>query len=197
MAAARLRKAFRYPSEGDSDGPVEGIDEEEQDKIISKLSTQDAVQNALYTKAFLALALLPLPWYLTTLFSHPTTQDLLVVMLSVTSLLSTAYIVCYIPPRKIDKKGKRPVYIAEREEAVGPVRKNLIWLVAALCAALVIDSISVARKLGNDESWVTDPRIWWISLPSVIFGLVMFARSQMTPIDTTELQRARYPYKGA
>ncbi|KAF2239392.1 hypothetical protein EV356DRAFT_528652 [Viridothelium virens] len=197
MTAARLRKAFRYPSESDSDGPVEGIDEEEQDKVISKLNTQDAVQNALYTKAFLALALLPLPWYLTTLFSQPTTQDLLVVIISITSLLSTAYIVYFMPPRKIDKKGKRPVYIAEREEAVGPVRKYLISLVAALCTALAINGISVARKLGHDEPWITNPQIWWTLLPSVIFGLVMFARSQMTPIDTAELQRARYPYKGA
>ena len=28
MTAARLRKAFRYPSESDSDEPIEGIDEE-------------------------------------------------------------------------------------------------------------------------------------------------------------------------
>jgi hypothetical protein len=28
MAAARLRKAFRYPDDSDSDEPVEGIDEE-------------------------------------------------------------------------------------------------------------------------------------------------------------------------
>ena len=28
MTTARLRKAFRYPSESDSEEPVEGIDEE-------------------------------------------------------------------------------------------------------------------------------------------------------------------------
>ena len=32
---------------------------------------------------------------------------------------------------------------------------------------------------------------------SAIFGLLMFARSQMVPVDIAELQRARYSYKGA
>ena len=49
MATTRLRKTFHYPADSDSDEPAEGIDEQEQEKLISTLSTQDADTTALYT----------------------------------------------------------------------------------------------------------------------------------------------------
>ncbi|KAI9664802.1 MAG: hypothetical protein M1821_006250 [Bathelium mastoideum] len=168
MAASRLRKVFRYPSESDSDEPPEGIDEEEQDKVISKLNTWDAAQNALYTKAFLALALLPLPWYLNTLFGSSNGQDVLIALLGVTSLISTGYIIYFMPPRKPDPKGKRPVYVVEKEEASGPMRKYLVWITAALCGILAVNGVQIARKLGDDRAETTDPRIWRCLLPSGI-----------------------------
>jgi hypothetical protein len=69
MSTARLRKAFRYPEEGDPNDPQEGIDEEgigtpieesrvdpeancvspEQEKLIQQLATEDDEKIALYT----------------------------------------------------------------------------------------------------------------------------------------------------
>jgi hypothetical protein len=48
MATTRLRKAFQYPSDDDITDPAEGVDEEEQEKLISRLTTEDAQKTALY-----------------------------------------------------------------------------------------------------------------------------------------------------
>jgi hypothetical protein len=47
MATTRLRKTFKYPSE-DEDSEPEGIDEEEQEKLISEYIEQDAKKNEGY-----------------------------------------------------------------------------------------------------------------------------------------------------
>jgi hypothetical protein len=47
MATTRLRKTFKYPSE-DEDSEPEGIDEEEQEKLINEYIEQDAKKNEGY-----------------------------------------------------------------------------------------------------------------------------------------------------
>jgi hypothetical protein len=46
MAAVRLRKAFRYPEESDE---REELDEEEQEKVIEQLQSQNDARNAQYS----------------------------------------------------------------------------------------------------------------------------------------------------
>ena len=87
-------------------------------------------------------------------------------MLAITALLSTAYVMYFMPPTKPDTKGKRPAYIAEKEQVGRPIRKYMLWMSAAVCGVLAIKGISVARKLGDDRSWLADSRIWRCFLPS-------------------------------
>jgi hypothetical protein len=46
MAAVRLRKAFRYPEESDE---REELDEEEQERVIDQLQSQNDARNAQYS----------------------------------------------------------------------------------------------------------------------------------------------------
>ncbi|KAL0263012.1 hypothetical protein SLS55_001987 [Diplodia seriata] len=47
MATTRLRKAFRYPDDSEEE-PAEGIDEEEQEKLIAQLQTEDVARTDFY-----------------------------------------------------------------------------------------------------------------------------------------------------
>ncbi|KAL1626416.1 hypothetical protein SLS56_006820 [Neofusicoccum ribis] len=47
MATTRLRKAFRYPDDSDEE-PPEGIDEEEQEKLITQIHEEDVAKTDFY-----------------------------------------------------------------------------------------------------------------------------------------------------
>ncbi|EME44776.1 hypothetical protein DOTSEDRAFT_88811 [Dothistroma septosporum NZE10] len=183
----RLRKAFRYPSENDSDDDPE-LDEEHQEKLIEQLQTHDASQNALYRKTFLAIPVLAALFFLTTLIIATSARQRLIALLSVSSLASTAYILHFQPIEAPDKKGKRPVY--QVEAGKGPVEKYLVWLNAGLAGLLLIAAVVSWRRGMGEEAWRQ-------ALPGVVFGLTMFVRQQLAPVDLEELQRARYEFKGA
>ena len=79
MAAARLRQAFKYPSEDDDDDiGVEELDEEHQEKLISDLQVEDAQRNELYRKLFLAIPLLGTLFFLYTFLMASTARQRLI-----------------------------------------------------------------------------------------------------------------------
>ncbi|KAK4998675.1 hypothetical protein LTR66_002143 [Elasticomyces elasticus] len=189
MATSRLRKTFHYPADSDSDNEPEDLDEEEQEKLITSLRTQDESKNAFYKKALLPLALAPILLYAPALLTGRTASSRLLALLAISSLLSTAYILHFIPPAKPDRKGKRPVYLAQAEDG-GPVRKYLISLNAGLCGVLVFVALAAWKKDRPEE-------IWRGLVPGVTYAIVTYARSQMVSIDVGQLERLRYEYKGA
>ncbi|KAK3722791.1 hypothetical protein LTR37_002363 [Vermiconidia calcicola] len=188
MASTRLRKAFRYPSESDSDNEVDELDEEHQERLIAELQIQDAQKNDLYRKAFLAIPLLGGLFFLYTFFIASSTRQRLIALLSTSSMICTAYILHFQPIKARDRKGKRPMYRVEADN--GPVEKYLVYLNAALAGLLLVASaLSWRRGLGEDA--------WREALPAIIFSLMMFVRQQLAPLDLEELQKARYDFKGA
>jgi len=95
-AAARLRRTFHYPTDDDSaDSQPDVMDEEEQEVIIQRLADENAARNAQFNTFLLALPLLTTIPYLISLFrlSAPLTS-----LLSITSLLSTAFLLHTQPP---------------------------------------------------------------------------------------------------
>ncbi|TKA23467.1 hypothetical protein B0A50_07494 [Salinomyces thailandicus] len=187
-ASARLRHAFKYPSDDtDSDDPE--LDEEHQEALIASLQAEDAAKNTLYRKAFLAIPLSAALFYLYTfLFYTRSVQQALLSILSLSSLGCTAYILHFMPVEPVDKKGKTAVY--RLEAAKGPVERYLVVLDAALAGVLVLASVVSWRKGAQEDAWRE-------VLPAVIMGLIMFARQQLAPVDIAQLQRAQYDYKGA
>ncbi|KKY27420.1 hypothetical protein UCDDS831_g00822 [Diplodia seriata] len=93
MATTRLRKAFRYPDDSEEE-PAEGIDEEEQEKLIAQLQTEDVARTDFYKKAFLALPALSLALYLRPLLRPSSFAEFLTAVLAITSLAASAYTLC-------------------------------------------------------------------------------------------------------
>ncbi|EME84369.1 uncharacterized protein MYCFIDRAFT_202992 [Pseudocercospora fijiensis CIRAD86] len=185
-AATRLRKTFQYPS---SDSSSSELDEEHQEKLISDLQTSDTAKNNLYRKIFLALPLLALLFSLTTTFaSASSARARLLSLLSATSLACSGYILHYMPIEKPARRGKIPQY--QIEAAKGPVERYLPWLNGALVAVLGLAAALSYRK-GNLEDAGRE------ILPAIIFGVTIFVREQLAPLDLEELQKARYELKGA
>ena len=149
MATTRLRKAFRYPTDEDSDDPVEGIDEEgphtllpntratltrppEQEKLIQTLHTTDAAKTRLYTTLLLPLPLLPTLLYLPRLTTSLPAASLSAA--AIASLLATAYILYYLPHAPETASSRRP----GPPDASGLVRRHVVLLNGALSAVLAV-----------------------------------------------------------
>ena len=187
MAAARLRRTFKYPTDDDDNEP-EDLDEEHQEKLIADLEAEDTAKNELYRKAFLSIPLLGALVFLYTFVTASTARSRLVAILGVSSLACTAYILHFQPIERPERKGKRAVYQVEAEK--GPVEKYLVYLNAGLALLLELAALLSWRQ-GRDED------AWRESLPAIIMVLTMFVRQQLAPLDLEELQKARYDLKGA
>ncbi|KAI9751159.1 MAG: 54S ribosomal protein L9, mitochondrial [Chaenotheca gracillima] len=227
MATARLRSTFKYPSdsveEEDDDTPTH-MDEQEQETFIQDLRTRNASQNTLYTNMFLALPLiLTLPYLRLIVLSSTAPGNVsLPSLLSLTSLLSTAYIFRYIRFEKLKRQANN-LSLPEWAADEGPLNLYLPWLNALICTILGFVALwqwhgstsTVERSTGGGE------RVLWlipsgktIPMPTilddirkglaidtlifvVIYAIIMFARYTMQSVDVSELERLRYSYKGA
>nr|POF16378.1 hypothetical protein CFP56_23896 [Quercus suber] len=185
MATSRLRRAFQYPEEHE-DSPDE-LDEEHQESLIAALQAADAQKSSLYRKLFLSIPLTAAIYFTyTLLFASRTAQQRLLALLSVTSLLSTSYVLQYLPVQTPDRKGKRAVY--QLEAAKSPVERYLVCLNAALAGLLVLVSAVSWWKGLREQAWKE-------ALPGIIMGLSMVVRELLAPLDLEDLQKAKYDYK--
>ncbi|KAK2750220.1 hypothetical protein FQN55_002365 [Onygenales sp. PD_40] len=191
MATTGLRRTFRYP-DSDSEGERrEEMDEEEQDTMIQDLLRQDEERNAQYILIFTALPLVSILLYLPVVISSATTgPQRLLCLLSIGSLLSTAYIMKYFRLEKPDRKGKRPMRDIEAEN--GPLKRHLGPVNAAIGGLLL-----VAAYLFKDPSNKSD--VFWLLclVPGSVFSIIMAARKLMVSVDIKELEVLKYDYKGA
>lgn len=70
------------------------------------------------------------------------------------------------------------------------MRKYLVYLNAALCVVLAL------REVAGGRGW-REGMAGGGLVPGFVFALVLFARTQLAPVDVGELERLRYGYKGA
>jgi len=150
--------------------------------------------------ALLALPLLSIVPYVPTLFSGHTT---LLSILSITSLLSTAYLLYALPPGHSaisyidalntsfpkDKAASRQ-FSQNLSLDDGPIKQYLPYLNLGLCGVLVLLEIVVSRKID----------LWWGFgwLPAGVYAVVLLAKWMMGSVDPEgELGELRYGFKGA
>ncbi|KAF2100802.1 hypothetical protein NA57DRAFT_74398 [Rhizodiscina lignyota] len=197
MATTRGRKAFRYPNEDETE-PADGIDEEEQEKVISSFRTQDAAQTEFYLKIFLALPISTVLLYLPSLLRPSSSQRFLTTFFCISSLLFTAFVLWFYPLGVDPTSPPRRQTFSRR--SINDWLLNLPasqqWYIfilnAVLCAVLALQSILAGRGgRKQEEVW---PPGW---LPGCVFALVMVARVQLKPVDVEELEKLKYHYKGA
>ncbi|KAI6871014.1 hypothetical protein D0864_13659 [Hortaea werneckii] len=186
-ASTRLRRTFHYPSESDSE--PDDLDEEHQEQLISSLQDQDAAKTDFYRKAFLSIPLTAALFFLYTLvFNARSAQQVLLTILSLSSVLCTAYILLFMPVQRPERKGKIPLY--KIDAASGPVDKYLVYLNAALAGILLLASGASWKHRALEEAWRE-------ALPSIVMALTMIARQLLAPVDIEELRMRMYDYKGA
>lgn len=206
MASTRLRKTFRYPSESDSE-PDE-LDEEHQEALLVDLKAQDDAKNDIYRKLYLAIPLLAALYFFTAIFTSTSARKRLLALLSLSSLVSTAYILHFLPIRTPGRKGKRPVYQVEAEKS--PVERHILRLDAGLAGLIFLSALASWRRGATEDAWkeALPGSMSYIPVVNhfgavtdltreVIFLLTMFVRQQLAPVDLEELQKARYELKGA
>jgi hypothetical protein len=219
QTTARLRKTFHYPADNDSEDSLpEALDEEgllfqpstthyitnkftEQEHLIQTLQTQNANFNVIYTRILLALPIISIIPYLITIFSPPTT---LLSLLSITSLLSTTFLLFTLPPSETGisfldalNKPKAPLSRQERLQIQdsGPIRQYLPILNLGLCIVLGGLGMVVGRNLEGkrDELWLG---FGW--LPAGVYTVALVGKWVMGSVDPeAELGGLRYGYKGA
>jgi hypothetical protein len=148
MASTRLRKTFHYPS---SDSEPDDLDEEHQDALLTSLKTQDDAKNALYRKLYLVIPLSAATYFFLTLFTAASARQRLIALLSLSSLLCTAYILHFMPLQTPDTKGKRAVY--QVQSLSSPIEQYLPYLNAALAGLMLLSAGGSWRRGAVDDAW--------------------------------------------
>jgi hypothetical protein len=166
----------------------------EQEHLIQTLNERNTNTNILYTRILLLLPTLSLIPYLPTLFSP---QTAFLSLLSISSLLSTAYLLYSLPPGVtsisfLDNLNTTPSTqrLFHRADLIGPLLQYLPYLNLALCGILVLLGMVVSKKV--EELW----GFGW--LPAGVYGVVLLAKWVMGSVDpVSELGGLRYGFKGA
>ena len=227
QTSAKLRKTFRYPTEDDSEDSLpEAMDEqgsfttfqprsdfslpsfrsnnhhhtdipEEQENLIRTMQQQTITQNKIYNNVFLVLPLVCVLPYLTTLFQPQTS---LLSLLSITSLLSTAFLVYILPPgitsiNFLDALNVPPPSKSRRStgpihQPQGPIETFLPYMNIVL--SMMLGLLGMVTR-GKEELWMG---FAW--LPGAIYAIVIGGKWVMGSVNPEdELGGLRYGFKGA
>ena len=174
------------------------------------MQASETSSNATYTLLFTGLPLLVILPFIRYLFLSTTRSMALLCLLSITSLVSSAYIMYMIPlgtplgslskvPRttpspqqRRDHAFTRTSFLLTSDES--PINQFLPYLNAFISVLLFLASWAYRSRTGApDGFWVV------LLFPGVIFVMVFMARRSMADIQTglSDLRGMRYEYKGA
>jgi hypothetical protein len=172
----------------------------EQENLIRTLEQENTTRNKQFATALLALPLLSIIPYITTLVNGHTT---LLSILSITSLLSTACLLYILPPGQtgisyLDALNNSPSkdkpiprhFSQHLSHEGGPIKQYLPYLNLSLCCVLALLGMVVGRKT----------ELWWGFgwLPAGVYTVVLLAKWLMGSVDPEgELGGLRYGFKGA
>ncbi|KOC11329.1 hypothetical protein AFLA70_126g002421 [Aspergillus flavus AF70] len=186
MAAARLRKAFRYPDNlGDGEHEREELDEEEQELVIEHLRAQNDKRDAEYTVTFAAIPLLSVSIFIPSVFQQDSgLQERFLSFLGILSLISTAYIMMHF---RSDPKGKGSM---RSSGILTHIRKFLLPINTAICGLLLVVWLFSLVEPPSDRQ----PKAYIV--PGGMLAIIMLARKVMLSVDLKHLEDLRYGYKG-
>ncbi|OOF97668.1 hypothetical protein ASPCADRAFT_504798 [Aspergillus carbonarius ITEM 5010] len=191
MASARLRRAFRYPNDsGDDELDREDLDEEEQERVIDRLKALNEKRNSEYSIIFAAIPLCSSYAFCASILSGSSgLYERCLSLLSIFSLLATAYAMRYFPLQPSGPEGKRPV---TRSNNIVGIQQYLLPLNAAICVLLAL----IYASQSITESRLDIQPITYL-VPGAMFATVLVARKIMLSVNLKALEDLRYEYKGA
>lgn len=138
MATTRLRHAFKFPSEEDFPTDSQGMDEQEQQELITQLHLQDTSTTRFYRSLFLAFPVLAALPFLYHLVTSPNSQTLL----ALSSLGATGWVLFNVPVGVEER--------AQQQASMGPLSRWLPVLNGMLAAALALGGLVAARRNKSD-----------------------------------------------
>ncbi|PWY93830.1 hypothetical protein BO94DRAFT_615379 [Aspergillus sclerotioniger CBS 115572] len=208
MASARLRRAFRYPNDSnDDEHGREDLDEEglrcqlkrdissdddtdgltEQEQVIDRLRALSEKRNSEYSIIFAVIPLFSIYAFSASFLSGSSAlYERCLSLLSVLSLLATAYTMRYFPLQRPGPKGKRPMM---RSSTIFSIQRYLLPLNTAICVFLALIYVMTESRLD------IQPIMYLV--PGAMFATVLVARKVMLSVDFKALENLRYEYKGA
>jgi len=193
MAAARIRRAFRYPDDSEFKYlDREELDEEEQEHLIKHLQLENEKRNTQYHVVFMIVPLVLAAAYIPSILSLSTSSHSKALSLfSIVSLVSTAYIVKSIPLKRPEHKGKK---ITRELKECSFFQKYMTSLNATLCILLLLSSWHM--EVNNRRESADISAVFYV-VPGGILGAICIARELMQSVDISQLEELRYEYKGA
>jgi len=170
----------------------------EQENLIRTMQQQTIAQNKIYNNVFLVLPLVCVLPYLSTLFQPQTS---LLSLLSITSLLSTAFLVYILPPGTTSilfldtlnspfTPGSHSGAGLVHHQPQGPIETYLPYLNIVL--SMMLGLLGMVTR-GKEELWMG---FAW--LPGAVYAVVVGGKWVMGSVNPeVELAGLRYGFKGA
>ncbi|KAE8156291.1 hypothetical protein BDV40DRAFT_83154 [Aspergillus tamarii] len=189
MATARLRKAFRYPDDsGDDEHEREELDEEEQELVIERLRAQNNKRNAEYTVTFAAIPILSISLFIPSVIRQGSgLQERFLSVLSILSLIATAYTMKYFPFQRPDLKDKGSM---RGSGTLTHLWKFILPVNTAICGLLLLVWLFSPLEPPRDRQ----PKTYIV--PGGMLAIITLARKMMVSVDLKHLEDLRYGYKG-
>lgn len=132
----------------------------------------------------------------------------LISLLSMSSLIATAYILVFIPNTRPDKS-KATKSPAKLQPEAGPIQQYISYLNGGLSMLIALNAFGFRDKKGVHEGfWLlcllpvgefsaSDSSNYQSDYSVVSFSVIVLARRLMLSVDVDELEELRYRYKGA
>lgn len=176
MAFLRERRPHQATVEDDDEDP---LDEQQQEVLIDKLRAQDMATNNFFARAFLLLPFLSIAWCMIELCTISSVRQGMNLSACIASLLSTAYILHYIP-----------LGGSVSRDSQGPIERYMSLLNSALSLTLALAGMLTWRNGLRGQAVAS-------FLPLTMFCIIQAARRQLQETDLSALQQSRYGLKGA
>ncbi|EEQ28468.1 conserved hypothetical protein [Microsporum canis CBS 113480] len=190
MPSTRLRKTFKYPDSQSDDDTRPELDEQEQEALIETLRKDNEAGNAFYQFFLSLIPCISSLIFIPAIISYKSVfYDRASALLSILSLLLTAYYTKYFPLPQRESRERHAISLSGEKE--DPVNRFTVTVNAVLSLFL-----GLVGFLGFQRNPDNVYHILYV-VPAVVLFTVVAARRTMVSVDLVELERLRYDYKGA
>lgn len=169
------------------------LDEDEQDALINSLRRKDLSTISFWTPVFSLLPVVISILYIPSLLPYTSRREKLLSVLSITCLLSSSYVLYYIPKDQ-HSSSKNKIWLGMEPK----LKEKLINMSSPVNVYLPILNTGMAVVLGiiSYMLWMRNDVFVWTILPTIIYIIIMIVRRVLVPLDIEGLEKMKYLLKG-